>query len=64
MLSSLQKNIMVSKFIRAFTAILILTTDKEKCVKKDVGWQFVRHYYEEIGFELIGRAQSLSPPSG
>jgi hypothetical protein len=23
----------------------------------------VRHYYEEIGFELIGRAQSLSPPS-
>jgi hypothetical protein len=23
----------------------------------------VKHYYEEIGFELIRRAQSLSPPS-
>jgi hypothetical protein len=26
--------------------------------------KFVRHYYEEIGFELIGRVQSISPPSG
>jgi hypothetical protein len=33
-------------------AILILT----KCVREDVGWQLVRYYYEEIGFELIERA--------